>query len=194
MDRKNNLCGNEKKKNLLLTYVQETSNPRGVDYVIDTSALVSFSGIGRLDLLQQECGVLAVPEAVRIEIVEQGEGWLEAEAAQKSILEGSWLKSVKVKRTHELMSLRTRLGKGESECIEYARTKKAIAIIDDCKARNEAKQRGIITLGRLGILAKSKYEGRITLVTPLIEAMKSNGIRFADELIRKFLIDIGEAP
>jgi len=122
-----------------------------MNFVIDTSALVALSGIGRLDLLRGCCVCVGVPQAVRFELCDQGQGWTEASAAQAEILSGSWLKTVSVARSPTYGMLRTQVGAGETECIEFARTAKLTAILDDHDARKEAMRLGIPLVGSLGI-------------------------------------------
>lgn len=161
-------------------------------FVIDTSPLIALSGIYRLDLLHKCCGQVAVPRAVRAEIVEQGVGWIEARAAQTEILGGTWLVTVETRDSQILRNLRTKLGAGEPECLELARVSGAKAIIDDLSARKEADRLGIGCFGTLRILAMSKQEGHIAAVRPLLTDIRRNGIYYSDTLVERYLTALGE--
>jgi len=89
--------------------------------------------------------------------------------------------------------LRTQVGAGETECIEFARTAKLTAILDDHDARKEAMRLGIPLVGSLGILLKSKELGLIDWVLPLIEGIQKNGIFLSNSLIENVLKSAGEA-
>lgn len=162
-------------------------------FVTDTSPLVAFSGVGQLGLLRLCCGKAAVPVAVRTEIVNQGIGWIEARDAQEAIKNGRWLVTVEVGESEVLRGLRATLGAGEAECIEFARVTGAEAIIDDFAARGIAARFGVRCCGTLGILARAKRAGCIKSVGPLLGKMRDNGIRFSNELIEKYLADLGES-
>lgn len=155
--------------------------------VIDTSALVALSGVRRLDLLRACFSKVLIPEGVRVECVDQGDGWVEAEDAKEAIRKGTWLETVCVEDTIILHELRAKLGRGEAETIELARVRRVPAILDDREARTEANRRGVEVVGSLGILAKCRRNGILGSLRPVVEQMRANGIRYSDTLIEQFL-------
>ncbi len=163
-----------------------------VDYVIDTSALVAFSGIQRLDLLRACCGRVGVPTAVRVEVIDQGIGWVKAAEAQKEILRGEWIRTLPVTDSEMLYNFRKRLGAGEAECLELGRFFGITVIVDDQRARKEGERLGVQIIGSLGILAKSKRIGLIDLASPLIEKIRQNGIFLSNQQVADFLTELGE--
>ena len=165
-----------------------------MNYVIDTSALVALSGIDRLDLLQACCGRVAIPVAVRTEVVDQGWGWVAAGAAQAEIRRGEWITTLEARESPMLRMLRAKLGRGEAECIELARVLAVQLIADDQAARREAARMGIAVVGSLGILALSRERGLVERVGPLVQGMRNNGIFFSNSLIERFLFSLGESP
>lgn len=158
-----------------------------MDFVIDTSSLIAFSGIRRLDLLHDCCGTLAIPIGVRFEVVDQGGGWVEALDAQNAIEQAEWLKTFEIPENQELSELRRRFGNGESECILLAQRFEVPFIVDDQGARREAERRGLATIGSLGILARCHRRYLIGELAPLINEMRNNGIRFSDKLVAHVL-------
>ncbi len=164
---------------------------RAVRFVIDTSALVALSGIGRLDLLRARCGIVAVPLAVRREVVDQGGGWREAAAGQVEILSGEWLETVEVEDSRAL-SLRTVLGAGEAECLEFARVARIGAVLDDQAARREAQRLKLEFFGSLAVLAWSKEQGLVQSVRPLVVGMRRNGILLSELLVAVSLAKLDE--
>jgi predicted nucleic acid-binding protein len=165
-----------------------------MNFVIDTSALVALSGIHRLDLPHQCCGLVAVPTAVRYEIIDQGSGWIEAAEAQAEIRSGKFLRTTKAPQSESFHVLRARLGAGEAEAIELGRTMKMTIILDDHDARKEALKLKLPITGSLGILIQSRQLGYIDRIAPLIEGMERNGIYLSPKLTTRILTDLGESP
>ncbi len=165
---------------------------RAVRFVIDTSALVALSEIARLDLLRARCGRVAVPWAVRREVVDQGEGWREAAVGQAEILSGEWLETVEVEDSRDLRRLKLVLGAGEAECLEFARVGRIGAILDDQAARREAKRLNLDFFGSIAVLAWSKEQGLVQRVRPLVEGMRRNGIFLSESLVAGFLARLDE--
>lgn len=163
-----------------------------MSFVIDTSALVALSGIGRLDLLRARCETAVVPLAVRKEVVDQGKGWNEAAEAQAEILSGVWLQTIGVKNSAELKRLQTLLGAGEAECLEVARVGRMVAILDDQAARREAQRLKLEFFGSLAVLKWSKQQGLVQKVRPLVEGMRRNGIFLSESLVERFLENLDE--
>ncbi len=161
--------------------------------VADTSPLVALSAVNRVDLLANVFDQVIVPCAVYDEIVTQGEGWIAAESAQACLRENTWMQVREVPQSPLLDELRSRLGAGEAEVIALASDSDCVALIDDRKARRIGEGLNLHVIGTFGVLARNKLEGRIAVVRPLIEGMRSAGIYFSDDLVKHFLRGVGEA-
>src|ERR1041385_3975136 len=59
--------------------------------VSNTSPLLAFSAIHRLELLQNVFEQLLIPDGVCAELFPTGTVWTEAEAAQRAIRHGAWI-------------------------------------------------------------------------------------------------------
>lgn len=66
-------------------------------------------------------------------------------------------------------------------------------LVDEIRARRVATSLGIEVIGTLRILADAKRFGHLDLVRPILVHMQSNGYRFDQALIRRFLERMGES-
>src|SRR5438552_2698384 len=111
--------------------------------VSNTSPLVAFSAIKRLDLLRNVFTSLLVPESVRSELFPQGTVWTNAKAAQDAISEGAWIEVLKRAPLQKLSTVAQRLGAGEAEAIALALDNQLPLVIDDLEARRIGLQLGL---------------------------------------------------
>lgn len=160
--------------------------------VADTSILVAFSAIHRLDLLQNVFPEVAVPRAVFREIVTDGHGWVQAADIQRELVRARWISAREVLNRSRVESYRLELGAGESEVIVLALETNLTALIDDRRARDVSRREGIKVIGTLGILGRNKQRGYITAAGTLVREMQKEGIYFGVQLIKRFLRDLDE--
>ena len=163
-----------------------------LEFIADTNVLVSFSGIDRLDLLRAVCPAILIPGAVFREIVTYGSGWEEADAIQKEISKGEWLKVVDLEREGIKVSPDIHLDSGEIEVLALAMAWKKTALLDEVPARRSAEKLELRFFGTLGILKLCKDRGLIVSVKPVLDLMIEKGIRFGEPLLIKFLKESGE--
>ncbi|MBL9145346.1 MAG: DUF3368 domain-containing protein [Verrucomicrobiaceae bacterium] len=159
----------------------------------DTSPLIAFSGIDRLDVLRSVFDQVWVPTKVYTETVTQGDGWLEAAAVQRELLGATWIHIMPVERSPLLASLYCELGDcGEAEAICLALTHQMPVLLDELFGRKVAAREGAEVIGTLGVLRVAKRRGIIPEVAPLITGMIGNGYHLKDKLISQFLTELGE--
>jgi predicted nucleic acid-binding protein len=135
--------------------------------VPDTSCLIALQSVELLDLLAHLYDRIDVPSAVAREF---GEG-LPASATV-------------VRPDNELLvlSLRQRLGAGESEAIALAAADpERIAILDDRKARSVAAGMGVRLTGTLGVLLKAHAGGASFDLAGTLERLRTVGFRVPDD-------------
>jgi predicted nucleic acid-binding protein len=159
--------------------------------VADTSLLVAFSAIERLDVL---CGVfpgITIPAAVLNEL-EAGD-WKEASAVLREIRAGTWIRVVPVPAFSFPIVPPANLGAGELEVLRLASYANTTALIDDSAACRFAERIGVPVVRSLAILARAKYLGSIQAVRPLVEGMVDHGIRLSPDLVSRFLKGLGES-
>jgi predicted nucleic acid-binding protein len=160
--------------------------------VSNTSPLIAFSAIGRLDVLQGAFGRILIPQAVATEIVAQGVGWSAAKPIQEAIRAAVWIEIHHVAASPLLTLLRARLDAGESEAIVLAHAGSLPVLLNDEDARREARGLGLEVTGALGVLKLAKLRQIIPLAKLLVVAMLEEGIYYGDRLIEAFLRDVHE--
>jgi predicted nucleic acid-binding protein len=157
--------------------------------ISNTSPLIAFSAIDRLDLLRGLFNEVLIPPAVRHELFPARE-WANAKAAQQVISARTWI--LVEQPPNCLKSELRRLGNGEAEAIGMALEKKLPVLLDDLRARKIAHSLGLEVVGSLGVLARNKGTKCIPAVKPIVEAIQRAGIYYDDELIHQFLRELGE--
>jgi len=130
-----------------------------VKIVSNSSVLIGLSSIGKLNLLRERFpqGIL-VPEAVRREVIDEGEG----RPGAREISESKWIKTQKVEDKRIVELLLGDLDKGEAEAIALAREVGAgIVLLDEKDARRGAKRMNLKVLGTVGMLIWGKKVGKL---------------------------------
>lgn len=162
-------------------------------YVADTSVLVAFSGVGQMALLREITGRIAIPTAVRRELVDDGADWIAAREAQESVARADWITTEDLVKEAIPVIGDPKIDLGEREVISLAAAWQCTPLIDEKTGRSVAKLIGLKPLGTLGLLRIAKAWGRIERVGPLLESMiRESNLRYGDRLLQKFLADIGE--
>lgn len=159
----------------------------------DTGVLVAFSGIGEMRLLRDLFSEIWIPTGVRRELIDQGLGWKAASEVQVLIKDGFRVRTIDVVAQGVEVPVDLRLDVGESEVIAVASAFDGIALLDEVAARRRAEALNLRFVGSLGILRMAKDKRLIPAVVPIISEMRANGIRFGEDLLRRFLAEIGEA-
>jgi len=153
--------------------------------IADTSPLIAFSAIRRLDVLRSVFTAITIPLAVAREL-EAGD-WKEAQVVLREIRSETWISQECVESAAFALMPPANLGAGELEVIRLASSSGLTALIDDSDARKFATQIGVSTVGSLGILARAKSLGSIQAVRPLVEGMLGCGIYLGPALVSSFL-------
>ena len=82
---------------------------------------------------------------------------------------------------------------GEARSISLAlKIGNATLISDDCKARKVADKLGLTYTWAFGVIIKSKLEGFIESVKPVIAKIKNTNFRISDQVIEETLGEAGE--
>ena len=148
------------------------SAPRGADQrivVANTTPLINFAEIHRMDLLRELFGEITVPTAVMVELQAKAELFgLAATACQLPFVR------VRTPANRTLVdTLRHELHAGEAECLALAlESSSALLILDDLAARNVAQQHGLPITGTIGCLQLAKRQGLISRIGPLLVELR----------------------
>jgi predicted nucleic acid-binding protein len=142
--------------------------------ISDTSCLIAFTNIGRLNLLQTLCpAVITTPEV----------------AAEYKDPLPPWVTIRAVKDEAKIRFINTLLGLGESSTIALAlETENVLVILDDKRARNYAKNVGLNYTGIVGLLRLGYQKGLIQDIDSIISDL--HAIQFhlpgnVEDLIRQ---------
>ena len=146
--------------------------------VSNSSGLIALDQIGRLDVLNQLYGTVAIPRAVAQEIGFAPPKWFSVRSVQNQNL---------------VQSLRMSLGPGESEAIALAgECSAARVMLDDKKARRVARQLGLPVTGLLAILLQAKQQGFMTSIREVIAELTAVEFFVSESLIDETLRRAGE--
>ena len=156
----------------------------------DTSHLVAFSAIDRLDVLRGVIPEVTIAAAVVAEL--EAGVWKEAEAILREIRRNTWIRIAPACAVAFPVIPPPKLGAGEVETLRLAFSLKLSALVDDRDARRFAERIGVQAVGSLGILVRAKALGLIGAVRPLVEDMLVHGIHLRPELVSGVLAAEGE--
>jgi predicted nucleic acid-binding protein len=148
--------------------------------VTDTTPVNYLVLIDRVHLLKELYGRLVLPQAVHEET--QREGTPEKVRAWAAQLPG-WAEVRAAASTDPAL----KLGAGEREAIALAEELKAdLLLVDDRKARREARRRGLAVTGTLAVLAAAAERGLVDLPGALA-ALRQTTFRAPPGLIEELL-------
>ena len=148
--------------------------------VSNTTPLIAFARIRELDLLQKIVGHILIPDAVWREVTQAGN-----RLGAEEIRNASWVESRRVRTIPpELIPL---LDPGETEAIALAEEIAASELLLD-----ERAARGLNIIGTAGLLARAKQRGFVTAVSPFLEHMQVEGLRYSRRFVEGFLKELGE--
>jgi predicted nucleic acid-binding protein len=157
--------------------------------VSDTSPLQYLHQLGLLDILPELYAVVAVPEAVKRELLVG----CDAGVALPDLDACPWV-TVQTADATVLPALPTQPGPGEREALALAgQTPGAVLLTDDRQARRCAELLGLRVSGTLGVLLRAKRSGLVAEVRPLLKALDRLGFRLAPETRAQVLVLTGEA-
>lgn len=144
------------------------------DIVIsDTSCLIIFDRIERLDILQKVYGAIHITPEI-------------AEEFGASLPEWGQIEEVRDKKYQKF--LETQVDQGEVSVIALSVEKEnSLLILDDLRARKLANQLELEFTGSLGIINKAKEKGIIQKIKPLTDKLKRTDFRIADRVINYLL-------
>lgn len=156
--------------------------------VADTTPLIVLGNSGYLFLLKALFERIYIPKAVFNEVVVKMD-----KAAKEIINSEDWVSVCKLNNEISNYKFNVTLDSGEKEAIALALDLKAdLILLDETKARKEAKYQNLTAIGTLGIIVLAKNRGIIKEVKPILDILKENGMFLSNEIIEKVLIEVKE--
>ncbi len=157
--------------------------------ISNSTPLIAFARIGRLDLLKEIAGNLVIPTAVEREISEYGCG----KTGSVDLAKESWITVRSVQSEDSVRLLLSVLDRGEAEVIVLAlEHPECLVLIDELTGRQVAESMGLSVTGSVGILIHAKESGKIKNVRPYLDEMMRRGIRYSRRFIDEVLRKVGE--
>ncbi len=155
--------------------------------VSNTTPILSFIKLDRLDILEEIYNEIIIPETVYHEL-EQGKN-----KYYKDIAKENWIKIHKVKNKNLIKQLEIYLDRGETEAIALSLELSAdLLLIDEKLGRKLAEENRIKITGTIGILLKAKKKWIIKEVKPLLYELIRKGNYYKKSFIQMVLNYAGE--
>lgn len=146
--------------------------------VSDTSCLVLFDKLGKLDLLKSLFGKITVTDIIKKEF-------------GKPMPEFIKVKNPKNKVYQKV--LENTLDSGEASALALALEEpEHLLIIDEYIGRKEAKRLQLTVTGTMGILIRAKEKGLISSVSEIIAEIEKTNVRLSESLIEEVKKKCGE--
>ena len=152
--------------------------------VSNSTPIINFATIDRMDILHALYGQLLIPDAVWGEIVVKGINYVASSRLKKL----DWIQKQSVKKDNFLKMLKAKLDDGESEAISLAIESKAdLVLLDEKSAKNVADAMGLNFMGTLGCLLLAKKLGIIDRMKPIIDQIMVDAKFWISETLYKTL-------
>jgi predicted nucleic acid-binding protein len=146
--------------------------------IINNSPLVFLWILNLLPLLRELYTDVWIPEDVQEEFLRT-----ETMARRSSLDNAPWIRTVSL-ADPQSASVYGRLDQGEASVLALAKEHDAhLVIIDEKKAREEAKRIGLPVRGTVGVLLEAKKKGLIDAIKPLLETLHDNGMYLEQSFI-----------
>lgn len=154
--------------------------------VSNTTPIVSFSSIGKIEILKDIFHEIIIPQAVYNEIkAKRSFGYDEVDL--------DFIKVQAIKNKDSNLNIQNRLDLGEAETIILSKEINADnTIIDENIGYAIAKEEGLNVVRTLSILLRAKEKNIITEVKPCIDEMIIKGRWYSNRVYEAFLKRAGE--
>ena len=155
--------------------------------VSNTTPIISFLKLNKLDILHQIYGQIYIPDAVFDEI--------EAGKAKDFYQDLSIIEWINVQKIKDKQAVKyfLDLDAGEAEAIVLATELNAsLIILDEKLGRHHAKHTGLSVTGTIGVLSKAKSLGLIEKIAPLLDELIEKEVWVSETLKINILKKAGE--
>ena len=142
--------------------------------ISNSTPLINFAAIRRLDILEQLFGKIHIPKAVEQELLEKGREYPSAaELKERWFRHDLWIECLEVQDMRSCRLLKMQVDNGEAEAIALAlEHHPQWLILDEAEGRAIAKSYGIPIIGSIGCLIEAKNRHIISAIQPLLDSMQ----------------------
>jgi predicted nucleic acid-binding protein len=153
--------------------------------VLDTGPILALACADALNPIGDLPIDFVAPIEVRDELEEGVRRGYPAAAA-------TWLRFAKLTAAVSPLAI-AELDRGEASVIQLALDQRIpIVGIDERRGRRAAAAVGLRVTGTLGLLGRAKVQGVVSVVRPYVDRMQMKGVWFDQELLARFLRQLGE--
>jgi uncharacterized protein len=138
--------------------------------IADTSVLIAFEKLEKLNLLCQVYEQILLPFAVHEEYSSDSQPCFIIAKAPSGL--------------STLLEKESSLGRGESEAIALAFASSVPLLIDDLKARKTARTLGCMISGTIGVLVKMERLGLVPSAYKEAQKLVDMGFRISNEIVK----------
>jgi uncharacterized protein len=157
--------------------------PARIAQICNSSPLVLYAKINRLELLHTLFPLIGIPDAVYSEVVSVGLGRERSKVDAGAILnaiDAGWIARLATADRARLGDLPTALGPGEVEVITLAVERQLPTLLDDREGRRAARKRGLEVIGSAGALRLAKLRGHLTTIRPVLDELRAAGLYLSE--------------
>lgn len=141
--------------------------------IADASCFILLDKIDHLILLNQLFGVVVTTDIIAKEFGRTLPQWVEIRT---------------VRDIHQQQTLELEVDKGEASAIALSfESEPSLLILDDAKARKVAEKLHLNYTGTLGVILRSKQQGIIPSIRPLLEKIQQTNFRFSEKIFLEIL-------
>ncbi len=153
--------------------------------VSNTTPLINFYSIERLDILEKLFGRIIIPEAVAKEIKEKEKKFKGVE----EVLNSNFIEVQKIHNDTFSNNLKIDLDDGEAEAIVLAKELKIrLILLDELSARSLCKYHDLDALGTIGCLILAKEKGIVSTIKPFLDGIREKGNFWIKETLYESII------
>jgi len=160
--------------------------------VSNTSPILNLAIIGELSLLRDQFEEILIPGAVLEELrVEEN---LPGSKGVRDAIKAGWIRIETVKQDPLVRAMQRDLDKGEAEAIALAmQVNTRLVLMDERDGRKAARSMKLKVVGVLGILLKSRREGRLMSLEQAMDKLRDKaGFYIREDLYKEIMREANE--
>lgn len=155
--------------------------------ISNTSPLIGLWKLKLFALYRELYTEVWIPREVEKEFLEKDEA-----VHREGLNQAPWIKIVELTNPDSVSDY-DRLDAGEAAVLALAKEHEArLVIIDEQKARKEAKNIGVPSTGVVGVLIEAKKNDLIGELKPLLIELRKNGVYLTESIIKDALKAVSE--